>query len=296
MDGYINYYKESGPTSNKALGKLKRELKLIKAGFLGTLDPCAEGVLPIGVGFGTRLFPYFENTPKTYLAEIIFGSETDTQDATGKTTKTGSTDSLTKEAFVAALELFRGEIEQIPPMYSARRVDGKRLYEIARSGKEVEREPKKVTIHKSELIDFGIDRATFRAVVSTGTYIRTYCEDVGRHIGAPAHMGSLTRETSHNFEIDTAIKFEVLDSQKDAPDKWLLPLDYPLDHLPRHDLNSADERLIIGGEAVNWYGEPLENIRLYGPDKNFLGIGSIDTLTRKINPVKIIRKSSLSRR
>jgi tRNA pseudouridine55 synthase len=296
MDGYINYYKESGETSNKALGRLKRELKLPKAGFLGTLDPCAEGVLPIGVGFGTRLFPYFENTPKTYLAEIIFGSETDTQDSTGKTTKTGSAETLSHEALSGALEHFTGEIEQIPPMYSARRIEGKRLYEIARSGKEVLREPKKVTIHKAELIDFSIDRAVFRAVVSTGTYIRTYCEDVGRHIGIPAHMGSLTRETSHTFEIEKAIKTEVLENQKGSPEKWLLPLDYPLGHLPRHDLTGAEEQFIIGGQPVNWYGEPLGDIRLYGSEKNFLGIGSIDPMIRKISPAKIFRKATASRR
>lgn len=289
MDGYINFYKESGETSNKCLGRIKRTLNAKKAGFLGTLDPCAEGVLPIGIGFGTKLFPFFEKTPKTYKAEIIFGSETDTQDATGKVTVQGPSEGLTKEKLETAMQGFLGEIQQVPPMYSAKLVEGKRLYESARAGILVEREAKVVTIHKVELLEFFGNRAIFTATVSTGTYIRTFCEDLGRELGIPAHMGSLTRVSSHNFRIATAVKLSLLEEFPKDRSKWLLPLDYPLDFLTRYDLNANDEKTLFHGSSINWYGEQIDLARLYSPDGSFFGIGRLDKITRQLFPLRIVR-------
>jgi len=287
MNGFINLCKESGITSNKALSRVKTITGCKKAGFLGTLDPCATGVLPIGLGFGTKIFPFFEKTPKTYEGEIIFGAETDTQDATGTITRTGSVEGVSLEKIEEIIKTFTGEIEQLPPMFSAKKVKGKRLYEMARKGKEVEREAKKVTVHSIEIIGFSTEKTLFRATVSTGTYIRTLCEDIGKKLGTPAHMGKLTRTKSHVFGVEDGVTLEQLTELKDSPEKWLLPLDYPLEFMERCDLNPAQERNIKNGSPINWKIEEARQVRLYGAKGQFLGIGRIDRVVRKLFAEKL---------
>lgn len=288
MDGFINFFKEPGITSNHALKKIKKITGCKKAGFLGTLDPDASGILPVALGKGTKLFPYFEKMPKKYRATIAFGSETDTQDATGKVTKEGATDHLTQEKVEAALEHFTGEIGQVPPMYSAKRINGKRLYEVAREGGVVEREEKKVTVHSIRLEEFGGDRATFRAVVSQGTYIRTLSEDIGRHLDCPAHMESLTREEVHLFKIENSWKLDMLSDKRDSVSDWLLPMDFPLSFMPRIDVTQQDAKELSNGGQVQCTGGSDGTVRLYTPDGRFFGLGRIDTVVRKLLPEKIL--------
>ncbi len=291
MNGFINFHKEPGQTSNKVLGSVKSVLGCKKAGFLGTLDPCASGILPIGIGWATKLFPYFEKTPKVYKSEIIFGSETDTQDATGKVIKTASdasVDAITKEKLRKAFLEFTGEIKQLPPMYSAKKIGGKRLYEIARKGGEVERQPKLVTIHSFELIEFGKGRATFTAKVSTGTYIRTLCVDIGRKLGSLAHMGELTRLASHVFTAKDSITLAELEKIKDDRSKWLLPLDFPLLSMKKLELTSTEERSLKNGTPIPWNDGGGENIRLYDSGGKFIGIGKTDGVVRKLFASKLV--------
>jgi tRNA pseudouridine55 synthase len=288
MDGYINFYKDRGIASNKALDQLKKILGLEKSGFLGTLDPVAVGVLPIAIGWGTRFLPYFEHAPKKYRATIIFGSETDTQDSTGKVTVDKPASEITRERFLEVMEQFKGEINQVPPMFSAKKIGGKRLYEIARKGGEVEREHKTVSVHTLELNDFSGGSAVFTAIVSRGTYIRTLCEDMGRKLGSAAHLGELAREGVHVFLADDGWNLDKLSSRKDHPEEWLLPLDYPLGLLPKITTSQSDEKSLLNGGFI-FYSENFNGpIRLYSTDGRFIGIGKADALTKKIQPEKII--------
>jgi len=289
MNGFINLYKEAGATSNKTLGEVKRMLRCKKAGFLGTLDPCATGVLPIGLGFGTKLFPFFEKTSKTYKCEIIFGAETDTQDATGTETKKGNATLATKSLFEESANSFLGEIEQLPPMYSAKKVDGKRLYESARKGVEIKREPKKVKIESIEFVSFGSGRAEFTAKVSTGTYIRTLCEDIGRKVGSLAHMGNLVRLESHIFKSEDGITIAQLKEALNDPQSWLLPLDFPLSFMKELTLTPVQEKPFTNGNPVNSVIDSQERVRVYSALGKFLGIGRVDLVVKKVFPDKLVR-------
>ncbi len=289
MNGFINFYKVPGIASNKALDTIKRASGEKKAGFLGTLDPIAAGILPVGLGFATRLFPYFELLPKTYQATLILGNETDTQDGTGATTREAPFAHITKELFESALEKFRGEIDQVPPMYSAKKVDGKRLYEIARKGGEIKREPKKVTIHKLELNEFTGASAILTATVSRGTYIRTLCEDLGRALNSAAHMGALVRTEASNFKQEDSWTIERLEERRDHPEEWLLPLDFPIAFMPRLLVGARDERLMANGQQVS-PSTPMEGLcRLYREEGGaFIGVGRVDKFTRRLMPERLV--------
>ncbi len=291
MDGFINFYKDTGIASNKALDVIKRITGQPKAGFLGTLDPIASGILPVALGWGTKLFPYFEKVPKKYRGAMIFGSETDTQDSTGTVTVTAPSEHITKEMLQEVLRDFTGEISQVPPMYSAKKIDGQRLYQIARKGGDVEREPKKVFVHELELAEFSPGMAVITATVAQGTYIRTLCEDIGRRLKSAAHMGSLVREEVHVFGMDTSWTAERLDQRRDFPAEWLLPLDAPLQFLPRVDVSDANIRLLLNGQQVAVTEKLNGNVRLYGPDGAFIGIGHVDPVTRKLCPSKLVPAS-----
>ena len=290
MDGYINFYKESGIASNKALERIKKFLGAEKAGFLGTLDPVAAGILPIALGWGTRFFPYFEKAPKMYRATILFGSETDTLDSTGKTTVSRPSDHITRDKLVEAMEKFKGEINQTPPMYSAKKIGGKRLYEIARKGGEVEREPKKVYVHSLELESFSGESAVFSAVVSRGTYIRVLCEDVGRVLGSAAHMGALVREAAHVFKSEGSWTLSRLEERSDFPDEWLLPLDFPLGFLPMHSATAMEKKSLLNGRFIFYTGSDSGPIRLYSPEGGFFGVGNADPTGKRINPEKVVNR------
>ena len=289
MDGFINFFKDTGLPSNRALTKLKKIIRIKKSGFLGTLDPVASGILPVALGKATKLLRFFEDSKKTYRATLQFGSETDTQDSTGKVTKQGATpDSGRLDELEKIIASFTGEIKQIPPMFSAKKVDGERLYIIARKGGHVEREKKNVTVHSITLEEFTGETAVFTAVVSKGTYIRVLCEDIGRAFGSPAHMGELTREAVHNFIVKDSVKLEQISEHRDDADKWLLPPDYPLMFMPKFDATVKDKSDLANGLSVQWNGETSGYLRLYDADGNFFGVGKGDHILKKLLPEKII--------
>jgi tRNA pseudouridine55 synthase len=206
MNGLLIVNKPKGMTSFSVVNAIHRLIG-VKAGHAGTLDPMAEGVLVVLLGKFTKKAKEFESSIKEYEAEITFGIETDSLDSTGKITSKKEVN-ITKQQLRDVMDLFIGEIEQIPPMVSAIHHKGKRLYDLARQGIEVERSPRKITINKLELRSFDRDRASFVVSCSKGTYIRTLCADIGSRLGCGAHMSKLTRIKSGDFSIDNALTLE----------------------------------------------------------------------------------------
>ncbi len=206
MFGVLNIYKPKGMTSHDVVAVLRKKLNIKQVGHTGTLDPFAEGVLPVCIGKATRLIEYFDDD-KEYLATIQFGCATDTYDIEGKITKTGSK-KVTREEIQNALKNFEGEITQIPPIYSAIKVNGKKLYEYAREGKEINIEPRKVNIFKIELKDFNetSQQADILIKCSKGTYIRSIANDLGENLGCFGHLIKLIRTQAGKFRVEESIQ------------------------------------------------------------------------------------------
>jgi len=205
INGIINIYKEAGFTSFDVVAKLRGITKQRKIGHTGTLDPDATGVLPVVLGNATRLVDMLTDKKKEYVAEFKLGITTDTQDISGSLLSTKEVN-VSADQVRHAIESFVGDISQIPPMYSAIKVDGKRLYELAREGKEIERKSRPVTIHEIEIISIELPIVKMRVGCSKGTYIRTLCHDIGEKLGCGATMTSLVRTKSGQFSIDEAYK------------------------------------------------------------------------------------------
>ena len=207
FSGVINVYKEPGYTSNDVVSILKRELKS-KAGHTGTLDPQAEGVLPICLGKGTRLADHIMGQTKKYRADIHFGIVTDTQDTTGTIICDKRPVAIDLENFQRAIQIFTGKISQIPPMYSAIKVNGEKLYNLARKGIEVERKPRSIEIFSIYIVEFSENSACIDVECSKGTYIRSLCHDIGEFMGVGAAMGKLIRLRSGSFHAENALTIE----------------------------------------------------------------------------------------
>lgn len=289
--GFLILNKPEGMISNQALGRIKRLFGVKKAGYIGTLDPFATGVLPIALNHGTRLIPYFENDIKGYEGEIELGIETDTMDSSGKVIATASPPMLTFEEAQEIFKRFTGVIEQVPPMYSARKVKGIPLYRMARKGQEVDRGIKRVVIHEFTLKSIEGARLKFSVSCSKGTYIRVLAHDVGREIGCGAVLSSLCRVRSGRFRIEDAVTFETLEAL-DREGRW----DKVLDN--RQVLSSWEEivvpdevaRSIFNGRAIYWmdvkrYDLPL--IKVEDPIKIVSKDGRLAAIVRS----RIARKS-----
>ena len=248
MDGILIIDKPEGLTSHDVVARVRRALKTKRVGHTGTLDPFATGVLVLLIGKATRLAQFLDKDEKEYEAVIQFGYETDTGDKTGARTakcrlrNEEIAERLATTDWQNVLSEFRGEIEQIPPMYSAKKQAGKKLYELARQGKEIERKPIKVIVHELEIIDdekFGTPHSAvrIRVVCSAGTYIRTLAEDIGRRIGIGAHLTELRRKRAGKFALDESVNVRDLD----ASTVKLLPIEEAISHLPEFVL--SDERV-----------------------------------------------------
>ena len=223
MNGIVIIDKPEGWTSQDVVSKLRGVLHTKRIGHGGTLDPMATGVLPVFVGRGTRGVEFFEHAEKTYEATLKLGVTTDTEDIFG-TVLTENPVSVTREKLEETLNAFRGEIFQVPPMYSALKVGGQKLCDLARKGKEVERKPRKITIFSLDLLDFSGDTATFRVHCSKGTYIRTLCKDIGESLGCGGCMAALRRVTAGAYTIEEAVPLQtVIDSEN--PEQYLRPVD-----------------------------------------------------------------------
>lgn len=248
MFGFLNVYKPTGKTSHDVVAIVRRITKIKQIGHTGTLDPFAEGVLPICIGKATRLIEYL-NDEKAYIGTVQFGSSTTTYDTEGEVVKT-SDKIVTQEDIEENLKFFRGEIEQLPPIYSAIKVNGKKLYEYARAGQEVKIEPRKVTIFELELVNFNqaAQQAEIKIVCSKGTYIRSIANDLGEKLGAFGHLIKLVRIKAGDFYVEDSIKLEDLNS----PEIVLNKLIYPTEKLnfASYNLNEEQKKKISNGNAI----------------------------------------------
>jgi tRNA pseudouridine55 synthase len=242
-----------------------------RVGHAGTLDPLATGVLLVCLGRATRLVEYLTGQPKTYEAVIRMGQATDTYDAEGTITAERPV-TFTKADLAQALAQFRGEIEQVPPMYSAIKQDGQPLYKLARQGIEVERPSRRVTIYKLEVLDWQPPFLSLRIVCSKGTYIRSLAHDLGEILGCGGHIAALRRTAVGDFALDTAVLLD--DLTPDNLENYLLPMDTAVSHLPRLDLPDPDANRLLMGQTVSRQPEQpaAELVRAYGADGRFIGV------------------------
>lgn len=250
MFGFLNVYKPKGMTSHDVVAVLRRITKIKQIGHTGTLDPFAEGVLPICIGKATRLIEYL-NDDKAYVAQVQLGSATSTYDLEGEIVNENKDFELSIEEISVCLNDFRGEIEQLPPMYSAIKLGGKKLYEYARKGETVEVPKRRVTISKLDVLDYDkqLKRLKLYVACSKGTYIRSIANDLGEKLGVYAHLIELTRVKAGGFEIDNAIKLEDIKSVDDVEASILSPLEY-LDY-PKIELSEKEKTLVSNGMPIN---------------------------------------------
>ncbi|MBQ9647689.1 MAG: tRNA pseudouridine(55) synthase TruB [Oscillospiraceae bacterium] len=270
MDGIIVINKPRDWTSMDVCAKLRGVFHEKRVGHAGTLDPMATGVLPVFVGQATKAASFAEDGKKEYRASLRLGVVTDTQDTSG-TVLSESAVRVTEDELRAVLPRFTGEIEQIPPMYSAIKVRGKKLYELARKGVEIERKPRRVTIYELELLerdasgDWGL-----RAVCSKGTYIRTLCHDVGAALGCGGAMSALERTMASGFTIDEAASIE--DAQKQG-DRLLRPVDSLFRQYPAYRIDYAEaERRCRCGNPIRGFNIKDGVYRVYGRDGTVLAL------------------------
>ena len=270
--GILNINKEKGISSAKVVSLVRRALDMKKVGHTGTLDLEASGVLPIVVGKATRVSDYMMTKDKVYETEMILGAKTDTLDAAGEITAR-SDKKVSKEEFLEAMNTFRGKIEQIPPMYSALKVNGKKLYDLAREGIEIERKRRKVIIYDIKLLDFDFPKATIRVTCSKGTYIRTLVDDIGEKLGTYAYVDELIRTKVGDFDIKDAIKSEdILNIEKSDIIKALRPIDSALKDFDKIVLDKKYLEKLVNGQIVEVEEKVNDLIRVYADD-DFIGLG-----------------------
>ena len=284
MNGIIIIDKPQEWTSNDVVSRLRRVFNTRRIGHGGTLDPMATGVLPVFVGRATRGVEFFEHAEKVYEATLRFGLTTDTEDITGKVL-TENEVSLTENDLLAVLPKFRGDILQVPPMYSAIKVGGQKLYDLARKGREVERQPRPITIHELELLAFSGSEARLRVRCSKGTYIRTLCKDIGEALGCGGCMAAQRRVEAGDYTLEGSIPLrELLDISERGEDveHLLRPVDTMFASHEKLSLNEKQARLVKNGNAFTAACAD-GTYRVYAPDGEFLALckaegGSVRTI------------------
>ena len=249
MFGFLNVYKPQGKTSHDVVAVLRRITKIKQIGHTGTLDPFAEGVLPICIGKATRLIEYLDDD-KAYVGTVQFGKSTTTYDIEGEGVNF-SDKKITQEELEKALANFRGEIEQLPPIYSAIKVNGKKLYEYARKGEEVKIEPRRVNIYKLELVSFNEENQTAELHIecSKGTYIRSIANDLGEVLGCFGHLIRLVRIKAGKFNVNEAIKLADFETVEHVKEKLIYPTEYL--NYPKYELSDKEKELVSHGMAIN---------------------------------------------
>lgn len=273
MNGIVNIYKPLGITSFGVISRVRQILGIKKAGHTGTLDPMAEGVLPVCIGKGTKAAGILTDTDKRYRAEMKLGITTDTQDMQG-TVLSRCEHNVTENEFRAVMNRFTGEIQQLPPMYSAVKIGGKKLYELARKGIEVERRPRNVNVYSINLLEFSHDKIILDIECSKGTYIRTICSDIGDKLGCGGTMLSLTRTRAGIFTSENSVSLE---SFAENPEKYIIPVDCVFDY-PKYMVCGKTEEMVKNGCTVRADVCAGQMYRVYGENGEFL------CLSRGINP------------
>jgi len=251
VDKIINILKPPNMTSHDVVGRLRRLTRIKRIGHTGTLDPMAAGVLPVCIGKSTKIIEYFEQDAKTYRCEMTLGASTDTEDAWGTVLETSEL-VPTEEALRGAMMSFVGDIDQIPPMYSALKINGQKLYDLARQGKVVERQARRRTIHSIDIIDIDLEKKTvlYDVKCSKGTYIRTLCHDIGVQLGCFAHMSFLMRTQSGQFSLANAITLEQLHNIEDVI-KYSQTIEETLSTFERIDVPVHLQQKMINGVKID---------------------------------------------
>ena len=267
MNGIVIVDKPQGWTSQDVTARLRRVFNTRRIGHGGTLDPMATGVLPVFVGRATRGVEFFEHAEKAYETVLRLGLTTDTEDTSG-TVLTQQEAQICREEFLEVLSRFRGEIQQIPPMYSALKVNGQKLCDLARKGKEVERKPRLITIHELECLEFSGDTARLRVKCSKGTYIRTLCKDIGAALGCGGCMAELRRIRAGEYTIDEAVPLEELLEAED-PGRYLRPVDSMFRNFPEVKLSPKQELRCRNGNSFT-LNVPDGTYRAYSQHGEFL--------------------------
>ena len=294
MDGLINVYKERGFTSHDVVAKLRGILKQKKIGHTGTLDPEAEGVLPVCQGKATKVCELLTDKDKTYQAVLLLGMETDTQDTTGTVTARAPV-TASEEDVREAVQSFTGSYDQIPPMYSALKINGKKLYDLARAGKEVERKARTVQIHEIRIEEIALPRVTMTVTCSKGTYIRTLCYDIGRKLGCGGCMEKLLRTKVERFTLEEAYTLSQIEKIRDEGqlEEILTPVDRLFSQYPLFQaVSEAEKRLENGNpllcEELTEVKPPEHGpVRIYAADGRFSGIYQYDPKIHRYRPVKM---------
>lgn len=299
LDGVLNIYKEKGYTSHDVVAKMRGILKQKKIGHTGTLDPDAEGVLPVCLGQATRLCDMLVEHDKTYKAVMLLGTETDTQDISGRILEEKQVN-CTEEQAKDCIAGYMGTYNQVPPMYSAVKVDGKKLYELARQGKEVERKARQVTIYHIGIEEIKLPRVVMTVKCSKGTYIRTLCHDIGRQLGCGGCMESLTRTQTGQFKIEDSIRLSQLENIRDEGrlKDYVIPVEEMCRAYAALYVKGEADRLLRNGNPVRL--ETLEQegllpllpedgtrFRMYGSGMGFLGVYEYEAKKQRLKAWKM---------
>ena len=297
-DGILIVDKPEGLTSHDVVARLRRILKTKRIGHTGTLDPFATGVLVMLVGKATRLAQFLDKDKKEYEATIRFGFETDTGDVSGSPKRIqNSKFKIQNEEIEEALKDFRGEIEQTPPMYSAKKVAGKKLYELARKGIEIERKPVKITIYEIEKMENGKwkmeNGKTFdvkiRVACSAGTYVRTLAEDIGKKLEVGAHLSALRRTCAGQFDLSKAVTIEELEEivSKDKLGEVMISMNDALAHLPKVVLNEVEIKNAQNGKKLKFEDTEIKDnqaVRMIDEAENLIAVGFYDKQQKSVQP------------
>lgn len=298
IDGVLLLDKPLGWSSNRALQKVRWLLKAKKGGHTGNLDPLATGVLPLCFGDATKFAQFGLDANKSYVTRIQLGEQRDTGDAEGQVIATAPLPELSEPRLLDLLERFTGDQEQTPPMYSALKHQGKKLYELARQGKEVERQARKIHLSQLKLLDWGSDYLEIQVDCSKGTYIRVLGEDLAASLGSLGYLASLRRIQSGPFTEQELVSLDELEAiweeeGEAALIQRLQPVDLLVKHLPSKRLSEADSRAVLQGQAVKLLDSGLgigENVRLYSHEERFMGLAevrSLDASSLQLAPKKL---------
>ena len=281
IHGVLNVYKEKGYTSHDVVAKLRGIVGQKKIGHTGTLDPDATGVLPVCLGKATKLCDMLTDKDKTYETVLLLGQVTDTQDTSGSVLETKTIDDLTKEQVIETIEGFVGEYKQIPPMYSALKVNGKKLYELARQGIEVERKARPVQIHEIHIKEINLPRVKMEVTCSKGTYIRTLCHDIGQKLHCGGCMEELVRTRVSRFCIEESFNLEQITQLKDGGklEDILVPIDDMFSQYKKVAVKEKNVSLVYNGnpffkrqaERISDLSD-AELVRVYDNQDRFIGI------------------------
>ena len=298
-NGIMNVYKEAGFTSHDVVAKLRGICKQKKIGHTGTLDPDAVGVLPVCFGSGTKLCDMLTDWDKEYIATLQLGVVTDTQDISGRVLSKADPkkmQEITEAQVTESVMSFLGEYDQIPPMYSALKVNGKKLYELARAGREVERKPRRVQIKEVEISEMTLPTIRFRVVCSKGTYIRTLCHDIGEKLGCGGVMAALQRSRVGIFGIEEALTLSQIErlQDEDKISSVIIPPDGVFDQCRAVVVRSDGRRLLENGNRIpgrmlaeHVSLQEAEEVRMYDEEGRFYGIYQYLSKPDEVRPVKM---------